>query len=126
MSRQDTPHGASPADPRPLPDNCTVGIDDETFPAHDDGLRWNGWACPTFRRKVADEVTTYFNQLNAFGPWPEDQDYFTWDGDAIIHTQGMYTHEPGYEPTRIEPDANVGAHGIDPGSAHVIDPTPVC
>lgn len=106
MSHQDTSHGASPSDPRPLLDNCTVGIDDETFPAHDDGLRWNGFVCPTFRREVAAEVTAYFNQLNASGPWPQDQDYFTWDSAVIVHTHGAYTADPGYEPTRIELDTN--------------------
>lgn len=106
VSHHDTPHGGSHAEPPPFLDNCTVGIDDEAFPAHDDGLRWNGWVCPTFRREVAEEVTAYFNQLNASAPWPAEQDYFTWDGDVIVHTQGMYTDEPGYAPTRVEPDAN--------------------
>lgn len=106
MSHQDTPRGTSPAGPHPIPDNCTVGIDDETFPAYDNGLRWNGWVCPTFRREVAEEVTAYFNHLNASGPYPEEQDYFLWDGETIIHIHGAYADEPDYEPTRLDPGAN--------------------
>jgi hypothetical protein len=87
-------------------DNCTVGIDDEQFPAYDNGLRWNGWVCPTFRREVAEQVTAYFNQINAAGPWPEDQDYFVWVGDRIVHIHGAYIDEPDYTPVLIEPDAD--------------------
>jgi hypothetical protein len=92
-------------------DNCTVGIDDEQFPAYDNGLRWNGWVCPTFRRDVAEHVTAYFNQLNATGPGPEDQEYFLWVGDRIVHIHGAYLDEPDYTPIIIAPDAD-GRYGI--------------
>lgn len=105
-----SPAGAEldPDRPSPVntPDNCTVGIDDERFPAYDNGLRWNGFVCPTFRRAVAEQVTAYFNTINAAGPWPEDQDCFVWDGDVIVHIHRAYADDPDYTPTRVEPDAD--------------------
>lgn len=92
-------------------DNCTVGIDDEQFPAYDNGMRWNGWVCPTFRRDVAEHVTAYFNKINATGPGPEEQEYFVWVGDRIVHVHGAYLDEPDYTPILIEPDAD-GRYGV--------------
>jgi hypothetical protein len=88
----------------PQPDNCTVGIDDEQFPAYDNGVRWNGWVCPTFRREIAEEVTAYFNTINAASPWPEEQDYFVWVGHLIVHVHGAYLRDPDYTPIIVDPD----------------------
>ncbi len=86
-------------------DNCTVGIDDERFPAHDNGARWNGFVCPAFRREIAEQVTAHMNRVNATGPSPEDQEYFLWVGDLIVHLHGPYLRDPDYRPVLVEPDA---------------------
>ena len=67
---------------RPQPDEQQVIIDingrDLSFPASVDDQRWNGFACPYFRRPVAEAVVAWVNQTYRRYPAASERAY--WDG----------------------------------------------
>lgn len=65
---------------------------------YDPALRWNGWlGAPAFDRAEVERVIE----------WAKDDNTFAWDGDVLVHTENDYAADDpeGYEPERIEPDA---------------------
>lgn len=86
-----------------------TGTADPLFPAHVHDVRWNGWACPAFRRPVAEAVVEWINATAE--SYPDSSARAAWDGDTVVVTDPQYSHESDYAPERIGPDAH-GRYGI--------------
>lgn len=68
-------------------------IDDQT---------WNGWACPSFARSVAERVVT--DQDVYFGT--EDDERLLWRDGVVVSQYPQWLRDEGYEDTEYEPDAD--------------------
>ena len=89
------------------------GHGDPLFPAKVADIHWNGFACPSFRRPVADAVVEWINATADADP--VDATRAAWDGDTVVITDSCYADNPGYTPERIGPDRHgrypIGAFG---------------
>jgi hypothetical protein len=83
------------------PDNCTVGIDHEQFPAYVDPAEplWNGAVAPGFSAAVADQVVAWLNDCYARDG--DCSDRAEWDGDVIVVHSPNYEGAEGYQPERV-------------------------
>lgn len=79
-------------------DNVVVQLDGDqfTYPAHDSGERWNGFAVPAFSRATAALLVERENDVDH---GPED-DTLSWDGDVLVVTMP----QADGEQVRIAPD----------------------
>ena len=83
------------------PDNCTVGIDHEQFPAYVDpaGPLWNGAVVPGFSAAVADQVVAWLN--DCYARYGDCSDRADWDQDVVVVHSPVYENEHGYRPERV-------------------------
>jgi hypothetical protein len=95
----------------PQPGEVMVGLflddDDPAFPALVGRDRWNGWACPRFRREVAEVVAAWTNELRRRDPDGSELAY--WDGDDLVLLDALCNG--GCVAERVEPDRE-GRYGI--------------
>lgn len=76
---------------------------------HHSDIRWNGWATPAFDREVAEKVIAWV--AKGYEGYDEPPTTFAWDGDVLVMSNHEYEDDEGWEPERIEPDAD-GRYGI--------------
>jgi hypothetical protein len=74
--------------------------DDPVFPALVGQNRWNGWACPRFRREVAEVVAAWTNEHRRRDP--EGSELAYWDGDDVVLVEALCNG--GGVAERVEPD----------------------
>jgi hypothetical protein len=70
----------------------------------DTGQRWNGWACPRFRRAVAEDIARSVVEpadLSSDRAW-------RWDGDELVLTRKENIEDAGEE--RWSPDEDGWYH----------------
>ncbi|GAB2790511.1 hypothetical protein [Amycolatopsis magusensis] len=89
------------------PDNLPV----TAFPARIDTGGSSGWV-PVFRPEIAEAVVVWC-ALN-HDSFPKDHPQVYFDGDTLVHVHQHLRARDGYQPWRIDPDAN-GNYRIDRG-----------
>ena len=88
------------------PDNCTVAVDHEQFPAYvdpDQPLR-NGAVTPGFSAAVVDQVVAWLNDRYTRGGG--DCDRAEWDGDVVVVYHPNCEGAEGYRPERVAADSD--------------------
>jgi hypothetical protein len=90
-----------------------TGMDNPLFPARVPDVWWNGWACPAFRRPVAEAVVEWINRTADADS--EDATRAAWDGDTVVLTDAGRADDADQAPERIRPDVQ-GRYGIGAGA----------
>lgn len=62
----------------------TLGGSSPAWDGVDTGQTWNGWSCPLFPRRSAEQIAAWLSESD--DGWPSDPVAIRWEGDRLVIT----------------------------------------